>query len=110
MNRLLLFLLFSVVVTGFTCSEPNGYAPTDEDRRVVGAYASLALLYDSFPSTTSRDSLALYQQQADSVLRQFGFSRDEFRREFENLINSPERFQPLFHELSTEIRKGTQKR
>jgi hypothetical protein len=92
------------------CNDGGAYTPTEEDRRVLGAYASLALLYDSFPSTKSQDSLVLYQRQADSVLSQFGFSRSEFRREFENLINSPERFQPLFQELSAEIRKKMQKR
>lgn len=110
MHRILLFLLFSAVGSGFVCNERGAYTPTEEDRRVLGAYASLALLYDSFPPTKSQDSLAIYQQQADSVLSQFGFSRIEFRREFESLINSPERFQPLFQELSAEIRKKMQKR
>lgn len=102
-------LLFSVTV-GWSCGESRDYTPSESDRRVMRAYASLALLYDAFPPTNSRDSLLLYQRKADSVLAQAGFSRDEFRREFENLINTPERFQPLFQELSAEIRKTMQKR
>jgi len=98
------------LAAGFACNERTAYTPTDEDRRLLGAYASLALLYDSFPATSAPDSLALYTERVDSLLREFAFTQEEFRREFENLVNSPERFQPLFQELSAEIRKRSQKR
>jgi len=109
-NRLLVSLLFFGVTSGWSCGESKEYAPSEDDRRILRAYASLALLYDAFPPTSTKDSLQIYQRKADSVLAQFGFSSDEFRREFENLINTPERFQPLFLELSAEIRKEMQKR
>ena len=108
-NRLLLILLFCAAM-GWSCGDRNDYTPTEADKRIIRAYASLALLYDSFPSTQAQDSVAIYGRKADSVLTEFGLSHDEFRREFENLINTPERFQPLFQELSSEIQKEMQKR
>jgi len=109
-NRLLLILFCCATMTGWSCGDRNDYTPTEADKRIIRAYASLALLYDSFPSTQAQDSVAIYGRKADSVLTEFGLSRDEFRREFENLINTPERFQPLFQELSSEIQKEMQKR
>jgi hypothetical protein len=109
-NRLRVFLLSSAAVAGLSCGEHNDYALTEDDKRVVRAYASLALLHDAFPSTGYQDSVTIYHRKADSILAHYGLTRDEFRREFENLINTPERLQPLFEELSAEIRKEMQKR
>jgi len=104
-NRLFLFLFLTISFAGVSCERQSSYKPTEEDKRILRTYASLALLYDSFPATVAPDSLALYDLKIDSVLRQSGFTRDEFRRECEDLLNSPERFQPLYKELSAEIQK-----
>lgn len=106
----LILLLVIAAAAGMSCAERDEYAPTEADRNIVRAYASLALLYDAFPSTASPDSVLIYHRKADSLLSHFGLTRDEFRREFENLINTPERLQPLFQELSAEIRKEMQRR
>ncbi len=84
--------------------------PTEEEKQLLRAYSSLAVFHDSFPPTTNRDSIALYQSVVDSILDSYNLSQEEFRREFEQLLNSPERFQPLFQELSSEIQQALRKR
>lgn len=106
-NRFL--FLLSLSVAGIACERQETYIPTEEDKRVLRTYASLTLLHDSFPSTDSSDSLSLYQTRVDSVLHAFGFTREEFRRESEGLLNSPERFQPLFQELTAQVQKEMRK-
>ena len=107
MRRSLFLLLF---ISLSACEEKSAYTPTEHEQRIMGAYASVALLYDSFPPTTLRDSVALYTRKADSLLAQYGFTREDFRSEFEALLDSPQRLQPMLQELSSQVQKEMRKR
>jgi len=91
------------------CSKTAPYEPSEREERLLKGYASLVVHQESFGRTSNPDSIALYLQQTDSILDSYDFTREEFRTEFEELINSPERFEPIFQKLYSDLQKQTRK-
>jgi hypothetical protein len=72
-------------------------------------YGALLVHSDRFGKTANADSLALYRIQTDSLLTAHGFTRETFQSEFEALIRTPERFEPLLRSIPADVlqRSGT---
>jgi len=88
-----------------SCTNQGSFEPTEREQRLMKAYASLLMHSDRFGKTRNADSLVLYRIQTDSLLDTYGFTRETFQSEFENLIRTPERIEPLLRSISTDINK-----
>jgi len=88
-----------------SCTNQGSFEPTEGEQRLMKAYASLLMHNDRFGKTENTDSLALYRIQTDSLLNLYGFTRETFQSEFEDLISTPERFEPLLRSISTDFNK-----
>jgi len=91
------------------CTTPGPYEPSEREEQLLKAYASLIVHQEQFGITADPDSVALYQLQTDSILASYGLDREEFRTEFEDLINSPERFEPLFQKIYSDLQQRVRK-
>lgn len=92
------------------CEEKGQYVPTEEEERLIRAYASILVFHERFGPATAPDSIQLYHHSLDSILLSYNLSREEFQRQFEDLVNSPERFKPLLQEISSILQKGVDRR
>ncbi|MBI2619455.1 MAG: hypothetical protein HYW57_05185 [Ignavibacteriales bacterium] len=92
------------------CEEKVDHAPTEREEQLIKASASLLVLHERFGPTTAPDSIRLYHHQLDSILSSHGLTREEFRREFEGLLDSPERLKALLLEISTILQKGVDRK
>lgn len=88
-----------------SCTNQGTFEPTEDEQRLMKAYGALLVHSDRFGKTADPDSLALYRSQTDSLLTAHGFTRESFQSEFEALINTPERFEPLLRSIPTDITK-----
>jgi hypothetical protein len=88
-----------------SCTNQGSFEPTESEQRLMKAYGSLLVHSDRFGKTTNADSVALYRAQTDSLLAAHGFTRETFQSEFEALISTPERFEPLLRSIPANITK-----
>jgi hypothetical protein len=91
------------------CSNTAPYEPSERDEQLMKAYASLLLHQERFGRTVNPDSVRLYHQKTDSILSSYSLGREEFQTEFEQLINSPDRFEPLFQKIYTDLQLQSRK-
>ena len=82
-----------------SCKDPGTFEPTEGEQRLMKAYGALLVHSDRFGKTANADSLTLYRVQTDSLLTAHGFTRETFQSEFEALIRTPERFEPLLRSI-----------
>lgn len=102
----------SIPLIAILCSCENGEAskPTKHEEQVLQTYISLVVLNESFPPTTNQDSTVLYRHRVDSILTASGFTQEEFQKEFQEIVSSPDRFQPLMQEMVETIQQRNRRR
>ncbi|GJQ19817.1 MAG: hypothetical protein HBSIN02_01720 [Bacteroidia bacterium] len=89
------------------CGETGRQEASDQETRLARTYGELLLHREHFGRPASADSITLYRTQVDSILRTNGYTRAEFVQSFLDLIDTPDRFDPLFQSLSTELQQKT---
>jgi|GEM_PF-4479696 len=87
------------------CGEVDRQEASDQEARLARVYAELLAHREHFGRPASADSMTLYRTQVDSILRTNGFTREEFMQSFLDLIDTPDRFDPLFQALTTDLQQ-----
>lgn len=95
---------FFVAVLLAGCADSQDAVPSDEQTRLARAYAELTFLSESARLGKITDTTRSYQAQADSVLRRYAFTKDEFEDAFRNASLDPDRSKALFDSATAYIR------
>ncbi|MBI4418529.1 MAG: hypothetical protein HY563_07110 [Ignavibacteriales bacterium] len=95
----------ALLVAFLACSEGGRLEPTEKESRLVRAYAEMILHREQFVRSSSWENVEMYRQQVDSILWKHGFMREEFIDSFESLVETPDRFDPLFRLLSSDLQQ-----
>lgn len=94
-------LLVEALLAG--CGDSQKTVPGDERARLARAYADLSVLSESARLGKLADTTRSYQEQADSILRRYAFTREEFESAFRDASLDPARSRALFDSASAHV-------
>jgi len=86
-----------------SCGDPQDSAQGSDQTRLARAYADLAVLSESARLGKIADTTRPYQEQADSILRRYDFTKEEFEREFRDATLDPARSRAFFDSASVYV-------
>lgn len=100
---LTLAVAFLAAAFGAGCADSQESVPRDGQTRLARAYADLTILSESARLGKVADTTRAYQEQADSILRRYSFTKEEFEAEFRDASTDPARSRALFDSASAYI-------
>lgn len=100
-------LLFVLVFTGLAaCGGADPQELSGSDQNLAETLAELIVHREHFGRPASADSEALYRARVDSILQARGFTREEFVESFVDLATSPDRLDPLFKRVFSDLQQS----
>ena len=86
------------------CADSQEAVPSDELTRLARAYAELTVLSESARLGKITDTTRSYQEQADSILGRYAFTKEEFEAAFRDASLDPARSKALFDSASAFVK------